>query len=615
MTTAAGQPTSALYGLCVMLLKLLREEQPLGLAFALDGPTPTFRHAQSPDYKAQRPALADPLREQLRVLPQLLDAFGAPCFCVPGFEADDVLATLAVDLAAAGQRVRIVTGDRDLFQIVRERIDVMFVGARGRKPVIYDRAAVERRYGLRPEQLPSRTALAGDVSDNLPKVPGIGERGAEALVRSFGDVHSLLSQLSSVTPTRLREALERAADQIRSTEALARLRQDVPLPAGPVTPRSRPTAWSGCARCSRSWSSRVCCRAWTVWRRRPPARSHVRERALCLRQQLDGERRVVRAGRGILQHEPRRVARTAQCRGAAGRGRSCVGGLRAIGSAAAPAPLPSRHACSSALTSSRARPRARGRAPPAPQRGTSRTARGSRRSRARRVRRRGAVAAHAATGDAEVDRGSAQRAVPPPSAAGSQQLTSPQLALLASRQLLASGRCVTGAAQGDLCWLAGAAGTRRTSRAALSGAWAHDRRRSRCRPARPRPGPAPAGDALQEALRGVTARTGRAPRARRVIRARHARARERGDLRIVGRCVVAVAHTSLRSRSARSAGSGWRPGRDSSCSARRRVAAGPAAARPSPRACPGSAAAAAVRRENLRRAARARRRRGSRACS
>jgi DNA polymerase-1 len=233
MTTATGQPTSALYGLCVMLLKLLREEQPLGLAFALDGPTPTFRHVQSPDYKAQRPALADPLREQLRVLPQLLEAFGAPCICVPGFEADDVLATLAVELAAAGQRVRIVTGDRDLFQIVRERIDVMFVGARGRKPVIYDRAAVERRYGLRPEQLPSRTALAGDASDNLPKVPGIGERGAEALVRNFGDVHSLLSQLSSVTPTRLREALERAADQIRSTEALARLRQDVPLPAGP----------------------------------------------------------------------------------------------------------------------------------------------------------------------------------------------------------------------------------------------------------------------------------------------------------------------------------------------------------------------------------------------
>jgi DNA polymerase-1 len=233
MTTASGQPTSALYGLSVMLLKLLREERPLGLAFALDGPEPTFRHVQEPEYKAQRAALADPLRQQLHVLPRLLSAFGVPCFIAPGFEADDILATLAVELAAAGQPVRIVTGDRDLFQIVRERIDIMFVGARGRKPVIYDRVAVERRYGLRPEQLPSRTALAGDVTDNLPKVPGIGERSAEALVRSFGDVHSLLSQLPSVTPTRLREALERATDQIRRTEQLARLRQDVPLPAGP----------------------------------------------------------------------------------------------------------------------------------------------------------------------------------------------------------------------------------------------------------------------------------------------------------------------------------------------------------------------------------------------
>ena len=235
MTTAAGQPTSALYGLSVMLLKLLREEQPLGLTFALDGPQQTFRHVQNPDYKAQRAAVPDPLAQQLRVLPQLIGAFGVPCFAVPGFEADDVLATIAVELAALGKPVRIVTGDRDLFQIVRERIDVMFVGARarGRKPVIYDRQAVERRYGLRPDQLPSRTALAGDVTDNLPKVAGLGERGAEALIRSFGDVQSMLSQLSTVTPTRLREALERATDQIRSTESLARLRLDVPLPEGP----------------------------------------------------------------------------------------------------------------------------------------------------------------------------------------------------------------------------------------------------------------------------------------------------------------------------------------------------------------------------------------------
>jgi DNA polymerase-1 len=233
MTTESGQPTAALYGLSVTLLKLLREDRPLGLAFALDCPVPTFRQAHYPDYKAQRPPVADALREQLAMLPRLIDAFQAPRFAVPTFEADDVLATLAKQLEAAGHKSLVVTGDRDLFQIVRERVDIMFVGARGQPPVIYDRAAVERRYGLRPDQLPSRTALVGDTSDNLPKVKGIGERGASALVRTFGDARSLLAQVSQVTPARLRDSIERSAEQILATEALAKLREDVPLPEGP----------------------------------------------------------------------------------------------------------------------------------------------------------------------------------------------------------------------------------------------------------------------------------------------------------------------------------------------------------------------------------------------
>jgi DNA polymerase-1 len=233
MTTLAGQPTSALYGLSVMLLKLLREERPLGVAFALDAAKPTFRHVQSPSYKAQRAPIADPLREQLAVLPRLLEAFGVPCFVAPGFEADDVLATLARELVAERVPVRIVTGDRDLFQLIRENVDVMFVGARGQKPVVYDRAAIESRYQLQPEQLPSRTALVGDTSDNLPNVAGIGERTAQTLVQRFGDMKSLLAQLDQVTPLKVREALGRASQQVLETEMLARLRDDVPLPDGP----------------------------------------------------------------------------------------------------------------------------------------------------------------------------------------------------------------------------------------------------------------------------------------------------------------------------------------------------------------------------------------------
>lgn len=232
MHTRAGFPTSALYGLCVMLLKLLREERPLGLAFALDGPRPTFRHVQSPTYKAQRGAVPDPLREQLGVLPRVLEACRVPCFSVEGFEADDVLATLVTHLSPQHE-LRIVTGDRDLFQVIGPKVDVMFVGARGQKPVVYDEAAITRRYQLRPEQLPSRTALVGDPSDNLPKVAGVGERSAEALVRRFGEMSQLLQQLEQVQPLKLRAALEAARDQLLETENLARLRRDVPLPEPP----------------------------------------------------------------------------------------------------------------------------------------------------------------------------------------------------------------------------------------------------------------------------------------------------------------------------------------------------------------------------------------------
>jgi len=233
MTTSAGLPTSALYGLSVLVLKLLREERPLGVAFALDAGQPTFRHARSAAYKAGRAPLAAPLRAQFALLPRLLDALGAPRFVAPGFEADDILATLAHGLSAEGTSARVVSGDHDLFQVIDQRVDVLFVGARGQPPKRYDLAAVTARYQLRPEQLPTLAALLGDVTDNLPKVAGIGERTAQALVARFGDARGLLARLEEVTPPRVRLALAGAAAQILETEQLARLRRDVPLPAGP----------------------------------------------------------------------------------------------------------------------------------------------------------------------------------------------------------------------------------------------------------------------------------------------------------------------------------------------------------------------------------------------
>jgi DNA polymerase-1 len=156
-----------------------------------------------------------------------------PAFRVPGFEADDVLATLARELRQERRRVLVVSGDRDILQTARGSTTVLFVGARGRKPTRYDAAAVRARFGVPPEDLPSLAALIGDSSDNLPSVPGIGAKTAARLLERHGDVRTLLARLETVTPERIRNALAEHRDQILETAELARLVDDVLLPAGP----------------------------------------------------------------------------------------------------------------------------------------------------------------------------------------------------------------------------------------------------------------------------------------------------------------------------------------------------------------------------------------------
>lgn len=242
MSTRAGEPTGALYGTSVLLLKLLREERPSGIAFALDAPQRTFRRERYAEYKAGRARAPDPLVRQLARVPELIEALGAPAFCVPGFEADDVLATLAREHRERGEPALIVSGDRDVLQAARGTTRVLFVGARGKKPVLYDDEAVRARFGVAPEDLPSRTALLGDASDNLPGVPGIGEKTAASLLGRFGNVHALLDHLDQVEPARIREALEVHRAQLLDTEDLARLRDTVPLPAGPRSGAITPEA-------------------------------------------------------------------------------------------------------------------------------------------------------------------------------------------------------------------------------------------------------------------------------------------------------------------------------------------------------------------------------------
>jgi len=233
MVTTRGEPTGALYGLSTLLLKLLRERRPKGMVAALDAPAATFRHAAFAGYKASRPRAPTPLGQQLRRLPALLDAFGAPTFAVPGFEADDILATAARDLAGAGEAPLVVTGDLDALQCAGGRTRVFVVGRGAAAGRLYDEAAIWARFGVAPAELPDWKALAGDVTDEIPGVPGVGAQRATALVRRFGGVAGLIAAKDEIAPAPLRDAIAARATELQLWRDLARLRDDVPLPEGP----------------------------------------------------------------------------------------------------------------------------------------------------------------------------------------------------------------------------------------------------------------------------------------------------------------------------------------------------------------------------------------------
>ncbi len=232
MTTQAGRPTNALYGLSALLIKLWREEKPDGTAFALDAPARTFRHEMYPEYKGTRDRAPDPLIAQFPMLDDLIARTGVPAFREPGFEADDILATLARELEAEGDEVLVVSGDRDLLQLATASTRISFTGRRGKDSVLYDPKSVLERFGVPPETLPSYIALVGDTSDNIRGVAGIGPGTAAKLLAKHGSMEELLAHIAE-EPKGIREKLEPEVDRIRKNVELATLRRDVPLPEGP----------------------------------------------------------------------------------------------------------------------------------------------------------------------------------------------------------------------------------------------------------------------------------------------------------------------------------------------------------------------------------------------
>jgi DNA polymerase-1 len=228
LATPDGRPTNAVFGFTSMIVKLLADEKPDAMAVAWDTPAATFRHQAYSEYKATRSAAPEVFRSQVPLMHEIADALGVSQFEAPGYEADDVIATVARRAAEAGWEVLIVTGDRDAFQLVGGRIKVIYTRRGLSDTVLADAAWVEERYGIRPDQYPDYAALRGDTSDNLPGVPGVGEKTASKLVAGYRDVEGIYQHLDE-QPPKLKQSLEAARQQVNLNLSLTHLVDDVPL--------------------------------------------------------------------------------------------------------------------------------------------------------------------------------------------------------------------------------------------------------------------------------------------------------------------------------------------------------------------------------------------------
>ncbi len=233
LATASGQVTNAVFGFTSMLINLVRDHQPDGVAVAFDRPEPTFRHEQVETYKANRSAAPDILKQQMGLVREVLDALRLRQLEQPGVEADDILATLATRAAADGIDVLLVTGDRDSFQLVADPHIKVVYNKRGVSDyAIYDEAGILERTGVPPSKYVMYAAMRGDNSDNLPGVPGVGEKTAAKLLDKYGDLDGIFAHIEEQTP-KLKENLAAAEELVRINAVVMELMRDVELGVEP----------------------------------------------------------------------------------------------------------------------------------------------------------------------------------------------------------------------------------------------------------------------------------------------------------------------------------------------------------------------------------------------
>jgi DNA polymerase I len=224
LTGPDGKSTNAVYGFVTMLRKLLADHHPTHIVASFDLPTETFRSKLSAIYKANRAPMPDDLREQIAWVHEACEAMGVPILTAEGFEADDVIGTLAVRAAAAGFDVAIVTGDKDFFQLVGGPVKVYNPRDEG---TWYDEGGVTEKFGVPPGQVVDVLALMGDTIDNVKGVPGIGEKGARELIRTYGSIEALLARADEVPQKKYREALKAHAEDARQSRELVTIHTTV----------------------------------------------------------------------------------------------------------------------------------------------------------------------------------------------------------------------------------------------------------------------------------------------------------------------------------------------------------------------------------------------------
>ena len=229
LTTKQGLPTNAVYGFITMLFKILEEYRPDYISVAFDRKEVTFRHNEYSDYKAQRKGMPEDLAAQIPVLKDLLDAMDINRMEAAGFEADDIIGTLSRHGEEQGMEVLIVTGDRDALQLVSDKVKVIYTKRGVSDFELCDTGTVKERYGLEPVGLIDLKGLMGDKSDNIPGVPGIGEKTALKLLKQYGSLEAVLENVDSMPGGKLRDSLSNNMERAVLSKKLAIISRSIPI--------------------------------------------------------------------------------------------------------------------------------------------------------------------------------------------------------------------------------------------------------------------------------------------------------------------------------------------------------------------------------------------------